>query len=270
MRIPSVHDLFWAHRGLLSDKWEQYIPVYEAEFHAHLEQGAPVTLLEIGVQNGGSLEIWHKLLPPSSRIVGLDIDERCRDLKLSEGIELHIGDATKKDFINLALGETRFDFIIDDGSHRPEHVIASFELLFERLKPGGIYVVEDLHCSYWSAYNGGFRDPRSAIEWAKNLVDGLNADHIESPSELHGRELARLKAFNTEIARIAFFDSMLVVQKYPAAKLRPFARVFAGSQAPIADPVDWLFRVPTSDLKNWMAAPPVATRMNAELVRRYE
>ena len=28
--LPSLRALFWAHRGLLSDKWEQYIPIYES------------------------------------------------------------------------------------------------------------------------------------------------------------------------------------------------------------------------------------------------
>ena len=69
------------------------------------------------MQNGGSLEIWHALVPPNSRVVGMDVDKRCRELNLSEEIELHIGDATQESFVNSALGETRFEIIIDDGSH---------------------------------------------------------------------------------------------------------------------------------------------------------
>ncbi len=64
MEVPSLRDIFWAHRGLLSDKWEQYLPIYESELRPHLEHGVPISLLEIGVLNGGSLEVWHKLLPP--------------------------------------------------------------------------------------------------------------------------------------------------------------------------------------------------------------
>ena len=141
MEVPSLRDLFWAHRGPFSDKWEQYLAIYESELGPHLERKAPVVLLEIGVENGGSLEIWHKLLPPHSRVVGIDINERCRELQLTEGIELHIGDATQKAFINRALGETCFDIIIDDGSHRSSDIIATFEILFGRLKPGGTYFV---------------------------------------------------------------------------------------------------------------------------------
>ena len=45
MEVPSLRDLFWTHRGLLSDKWEQYIPIYESELRPYLEREAPVVLL---------------------------------------------------------------------------------------------------------------------------------------------------------------------------------------------------------------------------------
>ena len=270
MEVPSLRDIFWARRGLLSDKWEQYIPIYEAEFRARLEHGAPISLLEIGVQNGGSLEVWHELLPPHSRVVGMDKDERCRALKLSEGIELHIGDATQQAFVNGALGETLFDVIIDDGSHRSNDIIASFDLLLGRLKPGGIYIVEDLHTSYWPAFGGGFRAEGSSIEWAKDLIDAVNADHIEDTLKLRREDLAQLRAFNTQIARIAFFDSMLVVQKYAAPKHRPFARLLTGSEFPVFDPMEWVPSLPPEKLGNLLVGPPVARYLDIGFKQRLE
>ena len=49
-----------------------------------------------------------------------------------------------KDYANC--GE--FDIVIDDGSHVNKHILASFKQLVGKLKPGGIYVIEDLGCSY--------------------------------------------------------------------------------------------------------------------------
>ena len=270
MELPSLSDLFWAHLGPLSDKWEQYIPIYEAELRRHLECKAPVVLLEIGVQNGGSLELWHKLLPPHSRVVGMDIDERCRGLKLSDGIELHIGDATQCAFVNSALGETCFDIIIDDGSHRSIDIIATFGVLFGRLKLGGTYIVEDLHSSYWPEYGGGFRTEGSSIEWAKNLIDAINADHIKNTSDIPSEELAQLQEFNKEIARIAFFDSALVVQKYLAPKYRPFARVVTGAEFPVFDPMQWINTMPADNLGNLIVGPSVARRLETGLRRSLE
>ncbi len=203
-------------------------------------------------------------------MVGLDIDERCRELRLSEGIELHIGDATQQGFVDSALGETRFDIIIDDGSHHSNDVIASFDILFERLKPGGIYVVEDLHTSYWPAFGGGFRAEGSSIEWAKGLIDAINADHLEDTSDLRSEELAQLRAFNTQIARMAFFDSVLVVQKYAAPKHRPFARLLTGAEFPILDPMEWVPRLPATKLGDLMVGPSVARHLDIGINQRLE
>ena len=62
--------LFFAHQGNVVDKWEQYLSIYASEFGRFLSQAQPVRLLEIGVQNGGSLDLWAKYLPTDSEIVG--------------------------------------------------------------------------------------------------------------------------------------------------------------------------------------------------------
>merc|ERR1719454_1987275 len=41
-----------------------------------------------------------------------------------------------------------WDIIIDDGSHKPEHNIISFQYLWEKVRPGGMYVIEDIETSY--------------------------------------------------------------------------------------------------------------------------
>jgi methyltransferase family protein len=255
MQIPRLRDIFRAHRGPVSDKWEQYIPVYESELRRYLERGEPVSLLEIGVQNGGSLEIWRATLPPHSRVVGIDVDERCRALELSDGIELLIGNAANKAFVDSALGESRFDIIIDDGSHLSRDVIGCFVILFPRVKPDGIYVVEDLHCSYWPSHGGGFRVAGSSIEWAKALVDALNFDHIQTSAGMSDEDVARLRVLNEEIARVCFFDSMLVVQKRDAPKRRPFARLLAGAEFPITGPLVWIQGLSTAALNDFTASP---------------
>ena len=41
-----------------------------------------------------------------------------------------------------------FDFIIDDGSHVGQHITTSFKMLWQHLKPGGYYFIEDLHAGH--------------------------------------------------------------------------------------------------------------------------
>jgi hypothetical protein len=76
------------------------------------------------------------------------------------------------------------DFIIDDGSHHPEHQITSFIYLFEHgLKPGGIYIIEDIEMNYWlhgETYGQSTRYGRqhagSFMNRLKDLVDVVNRE----------------------------------------------------------------------------------------------
>ena len=73
-RVATFSKIFTEHDGYVSDKWEQYLPAYEAVLRRFIDSAKPDRLLEIGVQNGGSLQIWSKHLPPGSIMVGIDID----------------------------------------------------------------------------------------------------------------------------------------------------------------------------------------------------
>lgn len=77
----------------------------------------------------------------------------------------------------VARGIGELDVIIDDGSHVSEDTITSFRTLFPLLKPGGVYVVEDVQTSYWPGWNGNrqdFTDQATWIGFVKRLIDGLH------------------------------------------------------------------------------------------------
>jgi SAM-dependent methyltransferase len=112
-----------------------YIEVYERE----MVKTRDIDLLEIGVWEGHSLAMWDEYLQ-GSRVVGLDVDvSRCRFT-----VDARVCDATNPEALALALGDSAFDYIIDDGSHRPADQIASFNCLWQRLKPNGKYFIEDI------------------------------------------------------------------------------------------------------------------------------
>src|SRR5438270_3924347 len=88
-------DVFMEHTGKAIDKWEQYFGVYECELGDLVSDGQPLRLLEIGVQNGGSLELWKKFLPAGSVVRGLDIDARIASLEFeSSEVRADVADAT--------------------------------------------------------------------------------------------------------------------------------------------------------------------------------
>lgn len=234
---PSLAEIFLSHTGHLSDKWEHYLAIYEAELARFANSERPVALLEIGVQNGGSLQIWKKLLPPGSSITGMDINSDCAKLDLGQGIQVLVGDATVPAEVEHLLGTATFDVIIDDGSHRSDHVISSFIFCANRLNPGGLYFIEDLHCSYKTDFGGGFRAPGSAIEWFKKLADALNVDHFGEDAEANtsAKERMILHELGLRLARVSFYDSLVVVETLTKPRAAPYRRVVAGHQAPVVD-----------------------------------
>jgi len=170
--------LYNEHSGKLSDKWSSYLQDYEYLFKAYRDK--KVRILEIGIQNGGSLEIWAKYFKNAEKIIGCDIDPKCRALSYDdERISIVIGDANKKSTANEIFGIIEdFDIIIDDGSHESGDIIKAFSLYFKRLKPGGVFIAEDLHCSYWQdTFNGGLNAPFSSISFFKRLCDVVNYEH---------------------------------------------------------------------------------------------
>lgn len=164
-----------------SDKWggRWYTPHYQKHFGPYREQA--VKVLEIGVggyespdAGGESLRMWKHYFR-RGLIYGLDIvakngiDES--RLQVLQGDQ---GDAQFLDSMARELGP--FDIVIDDGSHIAHHIITSFNSLFPHVRPGGLYVVEDLAMAYWPGWGGG-SDPSAqytSMELIKDLLDGLH------------------------------------------------------------------------------------------------
>ena len=124
--------------GVCSDKGttHSYIEVYEWLFKPWRKMRARV--LEIGVQEGFSLQLWRAYFVDAS-IWGIDLNPiRVR----VPGAGIIEGDATAAGILNkLSPG---WDIIIDDASHEPAAQVAAFELLHPLLTKGGLYVIEDL------------------------------------------------------------------------------------------------------------------------------
>jgi hypothetical protein len=186
--------------------------VYERYFSQF--RGTNATFVEIGVQGGGSIAMWRDYFGPGVKIVGVDISEDCRAF---EGPNTHIliGDQEDREFLaQLAAFAGPIDALLDDGGHTMQQQIATFEVLFPQIKPHGVYVCEDVHTSYWPPYGGGLRAPTSFIEFMKRKVDELNGFHTWE---------GEITDFTHSAESVAFYDSMVVVEKAPrAAKPKQF------------------------------------------------
>ena len=237
--MSTLREIYRQHKGKLSDKWASYLREYHRLFSPFRHK--PVCLLEIGVQNGGSLEIWGSYFPNAKLILGCDINPACaKFIYASENIVVVVGDInidqTEKKICRYS---STFDIIIDDGSHTSSHIIKSFARYFPRLRHGGLYVIEDLHCSYWRDYEGGLHYPFSSMEFLKTLADIINFEHWGFRSDRHDLLLPYVNHFSTtftdsmlaEIQSVEFINSMCIIRKQAVTANRLGRRSIAGREA---------------------------------------
>ena len=235
----TLADLYASHRGKVSDKWTVYLKVYEELFRSY--RASKLRLLEIGIQNGGSLEIWSRYFGNAAVLVGCDINVACTQLRYDNPrIHVVVGDANTDEAERaIAVHSERFDLIIDDGSHRSSDIIRSFVRYFPPLEQGGIFVVEDLHCSYWQEFEGGLVDPWSSMSFLKRLVDVINHEHWGTPY----RRAEVLRSFESrygaaldeeslaQIHSIEFYNSVCVIRKRAREDNELGPRVVVGADA---------------------------------------
>jgi glycosyltransferase involved in cell wall biosynthesis/SAM-dependent methyltransferase len=233
--------IYAAHQGKLSDKWSIYLPTYE-RLISRLNP-APERILEIGIQNGGSLEVWARLLPQATHVIGCDINPDCARLQFEDRrIAVVVSDAnTDQTEAQIAELSPWFDFIIDDGSHRSNDIVRSFARYFPRLRDGGIFVAEDLHCSYWSDFEGGLLHPGSSMAFFKRLADIINHEHWGIPkarrdlladfANLYGTEFDESSL--AHIHSVEFVNSMCIICRSDPSQNVLGPRIISGTLAAV-------------------------------------
>lgn len=186
-------------------KWMHYFEIYERYFAKF--KNTDVTVVEVGVAQGGSLQMWKNYFGPKARIIGVDIDERCKQAEEAQ-IEVFIGDQASDEFWSRFKERVpKVDILIDDGGHEMHQQIATFRAMFPHISSNGVYVCEDLHTSYWDGYGGGYQRPGTFIEMSKNLIDELNAWHFRRQDEISD--------FTRTAYALHYYDSMLIIEKRP-------------------------------------------------------
>jgi len=195
-------------------KYEKYLPFNRYD---------KLNILEIGVLDGKSLLTWKDYYYRSN-ILGIDINPDCKKYE-EDRIFIEIGSQDDDKFLNKISNEYgQFDFILDDGSHLNEHVIFSFETLFQYVKSGGMYIVEDVATSYFPWYGGGLNDPKSMMEYFKKLTDDINfrgVENLDDQAAVWDRREDKLIPYSnkvqpdcrTDIESITFLNGIILIRK---------------------------------------------------------
>lgn len=125
-----------------------YLSIYARYFEPI--RNKVLKILEIGINTGGSLRMWAEYFP-NAKVYGADINpgtlfttDRITTMRVDQS-----------DRISLATLRTYapYDIIIDDGSHLVGHQQTTWASCMPMLKPGGLYVIEDLLTSYCGTFH---------------------------------------------------------------------------------------------------------------------
>lgn len=191
-----LKDFFYAReigRGIW--KWAHYFDIYHHHFSKFIGREAHV--VEIGIYSGGSLEMWRDYFGPRSQIYGVDIAAECKVYE-NEYTKVFIGNQADRSFWKTFKERVPYiDVLIDDGGHTTEQQIVTLEEMLPHLRPGGVFLCEDVV----GAYNG-------FSAYLQGLVSNLNATRFEDvedgviPSE-----------FQTWIKAVHFYPYVTVIEK---------------------------------------------------------
>lgn len=206
--LTEIANFHGTDKGTLgpSEEWggNNYADIYDAYF-CQL-RNSPIRLLEIGLGvtgesfdskidhgrnlgGGGSMKMWYDYFT-NADIYGIDINHAGH--LDNDRINTYVADQGNVEqleaFIEFSGGGS-FDIIVEDGTHRPDHQQISLGFFFQHLKPGGLYVVEDLR-------NNGRGD---AWPWPEGCCDDIlntrrvlrsfqKTGHFEKPNGLVNAE----------------------------------------------------------------------------------
>lgn len=226
MDVPSLHDILVYHG---SDKatHHEYDKAYEPVFNPLRHQ--PISLLEIGVEDGHSMATWAEYFThPKTRIVGLAYKNKLKETLDDQRMQIAYGSQDSPTVQRELARKGNYSIIIDDGSHVPSHQWNSFNALWPFVMPGGLYIIEDVETNYWSTgtsiYGHKLASEHNIMGNFKAIIDtavnsefstGVDSSDVESISFHRNCIMLRKHGFKHK-PRVYRFKTKLRGQRLPS------------------------------------------------------
>jgi len=211
-------------------RWRHgYHRYYESKLAPYREIDG-LRILEIGADSGVSLGAWLQYFTKPAAVQGVAYGVDATHAKQTacklmpthcEQLAIYSLDQSDRAALADMSAENPegWDIIIDDASHYPPHQIISFQNLWTKIRPGGLYVVEDIETSYVD--NGavyghplrggiGHAAPENAVEQFKRLADVVSRKHFGQP------QFSVFDGVDHDVADVDFADGIIFVHKAPA------------------------------------------------------
>eukprot|EP01036_Dinobryon_divergens_P023544 gene23544-31900_t len=202
-------------------RYDRYYP----KFLRHL-RSRPMKMFEVGFLFGESYHMWTSYFLKGSVYFmdkGFSPDHWEKEKKRPDIVaKSFVGDQSLVSDLEKALDKNKLkgelDFIIDDGSHYPDHQILTFKYFFEHgLKPGGVYIIEDIEQNYWYQGNSygydhkfGKDHPKSVMTVFKKMVDVVNREFSSSKDPF---ESGLGQAVDKWVSSVTFGYNCIIITK---------------------------------------------------------
>jgi cephalosporin hydroxylase len=140
--FETWYDTHAAGRGIW--KWNNALAAYQRHF-GHWA-GQPVKLAEIGVQSGGSIDMWHAVLGEQCHVYGIDINPATQQFT-NDKTTIVIGDQADSNMWRNFFSSTTpsIDVLVDDGGHESHQMLVTVQETWIHTNPGGFVSIEDIH-----------------------------------------------------------------------------------------------------------------------------
>ena len=169
-------DFLAANQHLPLFKWEHYFPIYESHLSKYVN--SEVTIFEVGVLGGGSLQMWKQYLGPRATVVGIDIDPQCKTYE-NGSIRVEIGNQSDTEFLDLVLSKYGTpDIVIDDGSHINSDIMTTLTHLLKLMPKNSTYLIEDCHALFHKAWEGNKESAGTLFDWIRLQMNKMHEHYL--------------------------------------------------------------------------------------------
>lgn len=145
--LPELCDTFRTDK--CADR-HNFLEIYEPLFEPMRDDS--IRFFEIGILTGLSHLMWVNYFQ-NAEVFGIDIKD-FSEVAAGTGIHTYVADQSNRTdlYAFMRASGANFDVVLDDGGHAMDHQQISLGCLFQSVKPGGMYIIEDVHTSLPEMY----------------------------------------------------------------------------------------------------------------------
>lgn len=212
-------------------KWVHYFNIYEEHFGRFCRGTANITMAEIGIQSGGSLQMWrHAFGAKLELLVGMDTNPDTKAWEeFGPNIHVEVGSQADPEYLKDIKEKypQGFDILLDDGSHFPHHQFITFAHMWKHIRPGGVFLIEDVH------------GQNALLDW---LLHGHNLDEASWPGIYYANPMVNWKCCNQERGDLmnrymgpvhTTFNASEVQKEIESIKVYPFVVAITRRKVPM-------------------------------------